>query len=335
MHKAGDGRLSVVALVYSILAAANMSYAGYEYGGGGGYGGYGGGGFDPMSGLGGFGMGGMGGGFMSEEGNKGGKSSEKKSRDKQNFTPVTVHQILTAKKVDDVYRVDDNELYTVKLIGFVSNLTFQSTNISFQLNDGSGSIDCRFFISKDDSSSSADKLKAGHLVKVVGNIREYDNKIHMSIFEAYLVQDWNELTHHILDTIFTHLQNTKGAIPGSEQPAQPAASFNSYNASTPVAANRGFNSQPTFQAPGMSLNNNFNNARKEDKLVDDIFRAYMTGIDNQTGLSFSEVLQILKNRGIMITKDQLVRVVSQLCEEGRLYTTIDEEYYRPTTEDYN
>ncbi len=31
-----------------------------------------------MSGLGGFGMGGMGGGFMSEEGNKGGKSSEKK-----------------------------------------------------------------------------------------------------------------------------------------------------------------------------------------------------------------------------------------------------------------
>jgi hypothetical protein len=85
--------------------------------------------------------------------------TDAQSRDKQNFTPVTVHQILTAKKVDDVYRVDDNELYTVKLIGFVSNLTFQSTNISFQLNDGSGSIDCRFFISKDDSSSSADKLK--------------------------------------------------------------------------------------------------------------------------------------------------------------------------------
>lgn len=61
----------------------------------------------------------------------------------------------------------------------------------------------------------------------------------------------------------------------------------------------------------------------------------MAGINNQTGLSFTEVLQILKSRGIVITKDQLVRVVSQLCEEGRLYTTIDEEYYRPTTEDYN
>lgn len=58
-------------------------------------------------------------------------------------------------------------------------------------------------------------FRAGHLVKVVGNIREYDNKIHMSIFEAYLVQDWNELTHHFLDTIFTHLQNTKGPIPVS------------------------------------------------------------------------------------------------------------------------
>jgi hypothetical protein len=54
----------------------------------------------------------------------------------------------------------------------------------------------------------------------------------------------------------------------------------------------------------------------------------------QTGLHNQEVLQILKRQGHSITLDQLIRTVQQLCEDGRLYTTIDDEHYKPTQADY-
>jgi replication factor A2 len=125
--------------------------------------------------------------------------------------PVSVHQLLHASNHDDVYKVDDVELNIIKIIGVLSNPQEHSTNFNFRVNDGSGSIECRLWIEKDANGlARISRLKNGNLVRVVGNIREYDGKIHISVFDAAPVEDWNELTYHTLDIIHTHLQNTKG-----------------------------------------------------------------------------------------------------------------------------
>jgi hypothetical protein len=73
--------------------------------------------------------------------------------------------------------------------------------------------------------------------------------------------------------------------------------------------------------------------KKESKLDEDVFKAYLTAIDRRDGLKFDEAMRILKSQGIMISMDQLVKAVDTLCNEGRLYTTIDDEHYKPTTEE--
>jgi hypothetical protein len=57
-------------------------------------------------------------------------------------------------------------------------------------------------------------------------------------------------------------------------------------------------------------------------------------VNTQAGLRFTDALALLKKKGVNITQDQLIRGVQHLCDEGRLYTTIDDEHYKPTTDDF-
>lgn len=296
-----------------------MSYAGFEYN----ERGYGGG-FDAFGGFAG-GMD-MGGGFMNE--GEGKKSSEKKSRDRQSLMPVSVKQLLTATNHDDVYRVDEVELNIVKLVGTISNAQEHSTNFTFLLNDGSGSIECKLWMEKDSSGmSKIASLRNGTLARVIGNIREYDNKIHVSVYDAHAVQDWNELTYHILDVIYTHCQNTKGPIAGASGFVPNQSSFMH---STPNGVRGG-----PMGTMGGGTNLNMVMKKESQSLNEAVFNAYLIGSrGNQAGLSYHEALQALERQGLKIGRDQLVASVQQLCNEGRLYTTLDDEHYGPTVDDF-
>ena len=50
--------------------------------------------------------------------------------------------------------------------------------------------------------------RAGSLVRVVGNPRDYDGKRHVLVYDYTELTDWNEITHHMLDVIYTHLLAT-------------------------------------------------------------------------------------------------------------------------------
>lgn len=54
-------------------------------------------------------------------------------------------------------------------------------------------------------------VKPGSMVKVFGSVREFDGKLHVSVFDVSPIIDWNEVTYHTLEVIHTHLYNTRGA----------------------------------------------------------------------------------------------------------------------------
>jgi replication factor A2 len=163
---------------------------------------------------------------------------------------VSVKQLLQAQSVEDQYRVDEVELNTIRLVGSLMFPQEHSTNFTFKLNDGSGSIDCKQWIEKDGAiHQKVQQLRyllivfdfdetifngltsfllfflnyfifyhhyrEGNLVRVIGNMRNYEGSMHILVYDVSLVEDWNELSYHMLDVIFTHLQNTKGKIPVS------------------------------------------------------------------------------------------------------------------------
>lgn len=69
-------------------------------------------------------------------------------------------------------------------------------------------------------------------------------------------------------------------------------------------------------------------------VYEDVFNAYRVGASRQEGMHYGEILQVLRGKGVNLNQEMLIRVVQQLCNDGRLYTTIDEEHYRPTVDDF-
>jgi hypothetical protein len=75
------------------------------------------------------------------------------------LTPVTVKQILHASQAhpDAPFQIDGSELSQVTFIGFILQMQEQSTNINYQIADGTGCIDVRMWIDDKDTDYSAQK----------------------------------------------------------------------------------------------------------------------------------------------------------------------------------
>jgi hypothetical protein len=52
-------------------------------------------------------------------------------------------------------------------------------------------------------------------IKVFGSLREYEGRKYIMIYSAVELADWNELSTHLLEVVFNHLQLTRGPIPVS------------------------------------------------------------------------------------------------------------------------
>ncbi|TYZ57839.1 hypothetical protein PybrP1_002699, partial [[Pythium] brassicae (nom. inval.)] len=173
-----------------------------------------------------FGGGGGGGGFMeSSQGGGGGsqgtpnkRGGGRPSREAQTLLPITAKQLASRSTADDdVIRIDGQEVTNVKLVGILSNVVPHSTNVNFQLDDGTGVVDGRLFLHAEDgeyADSEVAKLRDGIYVRVVGNLRTFQEKVSLSAFAVTPIEDFNEVTHHFLDAIYVHCYNTKGPLGG-------------------------------------------------------------------------------------------------------------------------
>ena len=49
-------------------------------------------------------------------------------------------------------------------------------------------------------------------VRAVGNVRSFQDVIHIQAHDIRPLEDHNEMTHHLLETIYLHCVNTKGPL---------------------------------------------------------------------------------------------------------------------------
>eukprot|EP01036_Dinobryon_divergens_P023647 gene23647-32019_t len=295
-----------------------MSYNGYEYSKGGGGGSFGGGyGFDPMGVFDGGAIGG--GGFLAEE-RAGGKGSDKKaSRDKNSLIPLSIRQLVTATHEDDSYKVDGAELANIKIMGMVAAIEEHSTNFNFKVNDGTGVMDCKQWIDRDTrAQSKLTGLRDGALVRVVGNLREFDGKVHLLVFDVTPVLDWNELSYHLLDIMLTHCQQTKGSIPGTAQGNSYSHAIGSPMVTVPPSSSYGAsNKQQQYQnQPSGGSNGNHSMAA----IVLGVYKEMDRG--SAIGIAMTDVLEALHRRGTALRMNQLEKEVSQLCDDGTLKVAV-------------
>lgn len=172
------------------------------------------GGMDPMGG-GGYNMGGgEDGGFLNDANTQ---SANKGKKFDKPILPVTVRQLQMAPESEgDIIKVDGVQPGYYKIVGTIESVEEHATVITYMINDTTGTIKCIFYLDKDDGGGAQRfaHCRQDSFVRVVGLCRSPGEDLNMYIYNMQPVSDFNEVTHHMLETIYCHNLATKGPIPG-------------------------------------------------------------------------------------------------------------------------
>ncbi|CAG8903253.1 unnamed protein product [Penicillium egyptiacum] len=173
--------------------------------------------------------GGGGGGFMPGETNSpaGGKTFD---RDNKTLRPVTVKQVLDASQPfpEAPFQVDGADVANVLFMGQVRNISSQSTNVTYKIDDGTGEIEVKKWVDSttadsmdtDDGKAPGDgksELELNGYARVFGSIKSFGNKRYIGAHSVRPLSNINELHTHLLEATAVHLFFTRGP-PGGAAP---------------------------------------------------------------------------------------------------------------------
>jgi replication factor A2 len=170
-------------------------------------------------------MGGGGGGFGGGGGSFGGKSfggggnsqgqqhqpRARKSYDDQTLIPVTARMVLAAHSNSNtegsLQLQDGRDLHMVKLVGAIRAYEDFSTNVLYQVEDGTGLVDVKQWLDENECSVATEirqaTLKDHIYVKVIGQVKEYDGNKQIIASSVRALTTSNELTHHMLEVVYS------------------------------------------------------------------------------------------------------------------------------------
>ena len=118
---------------------------------------------------------------------------------------MTAKQLNSISEEDGTHKLDEQEVSTVRIVGTIISVETHATNIVYKISDGTGIVECKAFVDKDNSNTPkfADCVERS-MVCCNGNIRSYEGNKSIMIYAMYLVTDWNKLTQHLLECIHVH-----------------------------------------------------------------------------------------------------------------------------------
>ncbi|KAI1400762.1 replication protein A, subunit RPA32 [Hypoxylon fuscum] len=153
------------------------------------------------------------GGFFG--GSQSGSQAAKPVND-ESLRPVTVKQIIDAEQAfgsDGPFRIDGVDVTQVTFVGQVRQISPQTTNITYRLDDGTGIVEVKQWLDpdkQDDSSRAA--FEAEQYVRVWGRLKSFGNKRHVGAHVIKPVADFNEVNYHLLEATYVHLFFTRGGM---------------------------------------------------------------------------------------------------------------------------
>ncbi|XP_038613987.1 replication protein A 32 kDa subunit [Tachyglossus aculeatus] len=231
---------------------------------------------------------------------------EKKSRSRtQHIVPCTVSQLLAASQVEEMFRIGNIEISQVTIVGVIRHAEKAPTNIVYKVDDMTAApMDVRQWVDTDEISSENIVIPPETYVKVAGHLRSFQNRKSLVAFKIIPLEDMNELTTHILETVNAHLTLNKSS--------GPLITGNSVGASGmgDVGSLGGSASGPTN---GLTLH---------QSQVLNLIKAY----PKPEGLSFQELRSQLPSLNASVIK----QAVDFLSNEGHIYSTVDDEHFKST-----
>lgn len=250
------------------------------------------------------------GGFASPSASQGG---EKKGRMRaQQIIPCSVSQLLSSRQAEDVFRVGDVEIAQITLLGIVRTTEKSVTNVQYKVDDMTGPpVSVKQWVDGEDPSVESTVFPPGTYVKVFGNLRSFQNHRTVVAFNIRPVEDMNEITSHMLEVVRAHMVLSK---PTS------AVSGGGMNASMMPMSRPGVGGMGGGYSGANDMSSNGLSATQNQVL------SLIRSCPDAQGIHIQDLKQRLSGMSITVIK----QAVEFLCNEGHVFSTIDEEHFRST-----
>ncbi|KAF8307291.1 nucleic acid-binding protein [Clavulina sp. PMI_390] len=227
--------------------------------------------------------------------------------------PVTIRQIIDAQEVhvdSTEFRIDGSDATQVTFTAQVLNVVGGASNVNMKVIDGTGSIEVRLWMgdSSIDADSLVDNLPDMCWVRIVGHIRNFQEKRMITAASISRVVDHNEIFYSQLEALQAHLYITKGPLGENGQPGGGGGGAGVPSAYTAGGATSGEDSQYADLPP--------------------VARRMLAWIKDHT-TSDDGVLMTDIARGIRdgANAQQISEAIDYLQDNGYIYAGVDDDHF--------
>jgi replication factor A2 len=264
---------------------------------------------------GGFGNSGFGGGMESGSQGSGSRSNGRKNYDEQTIQPCTVGMIRRARPEpgsDNALELPDGrKVHHIALVGAIKEYQENSTNVIYEIEDGTGLIDVKQWVDENDNSAKLAMrqlvLKENIFVKVVALPKYYDGNIQLVAESIRPIANGNELSCHLLDVVYTgeKLKNQGMFV-------APQASL--------IGSSHNNNNMGSIGGRPLQMTNH-------DRNVKDAVSQFIRVEGDKSEIG-AEIAQCIRLLGGQYGEQSVRKVVEELAAEGLIYSTASEDYYK-------
>lgn len=213
--------------------------------------------------------------------------------------PCCVSQLLTATLVDNVFKVRGIAVSQVSIVGLIRKVERAPYYVLYKIDDMTTKpIKARHWLGRDRVKQALTPCPVGVYAKVFGILRGSTEVKTLEVLKIRVLEDMNEFTAHILETVNAHMILAKGL---QEAPGQNA----------PVVAPSKVEEVPECGEPNLDF------IRKEVlRLIHEC--------PQQEGKSVHDLQTELRSLSVSAIQEAL----DYLMAEGHIYPTVDREHFK-------
>lgn len=194
-------------------------------------------------------------------------------------------------------------------MGQIRNVSTQTTNITYKLDDGTGTIEVKQWVDSDTNMNGEQddggkpKLSENTYVRVWGKLKSFaqNNKRHVGAHQIRAITDFNEVSYHLLEATVVHLYFTRGPPGGAKGDGA-----------------NGMNGGGDYSNGGLSNGSMLPGSTSTD--AKKVYEVIRTSPQSNEGLHMNDIGQRLNMDAGVVMK-----AAEELLVMGLIYTTVDDQ----------
>jgi len=248
----------------------------------------------------------------------------------------------TVEHKDGKWKLDGRDFHQFTLVATVIQSHNTNVALEYMLDDGTGQFSATVFTASENVAPQVHR--DGVYVRVYGMLKNVQGVKSLTAFKMTEVKDHNDLTYHMLDVIQAFcktkwgFQALSGAAVGASNNAKApmsaggSVSNSAYSSNNYGSAGSGMTgSVPKGQGQVLNpINSNvvedLSNTAALERAVLKLFMDDAASSASEQGTSVQTLYKALPS----VAPNDIRRAVDHLSEEGHLYSTIDEDHFKPT-----